>query len=57
MSKQCNFSEQTIENLATDIFNWLVDKELWQDVNIYFNGICWSTNSQDLKDFCYYERR
>lgn len=57
MTEQFNMSEQIIEQLATDIFNWLVDKELWCDVNIYFNGICWSTLSQDHKEFCYYERR
>lgn len=50
-------SEQRIEQLATDIFNWLVDHELWQDVSIYFNGICWSTSNKDLSEFCYHERR
>ena len=46
-----------IEQLATDIFNWLVDHELWQDVYIYFNGICWGTSNKDLTEFCYDERR
>ena len=46
-----------IEQLATDIFNWLNDKEMWVDVHIYFNGKCWSTNSKDSKEFCYNERR
>ena len=45
------------EQLATDIFNWLNDKELWIDVSIYFNGKRWSTNNRDLTEFCYNERR
>ena len=45
------------EQLATDIFNWLNDKELWIDVSIYFNGKRWSTNNKDLTEFCYNERR
>lgn len=55
MSQQ--LTPQRIEQLATDIFNWLVDKGLWEDVSIYFNGICWSTSNKDLTDFCYYQRR
>lgn len=49
-------AEQT-EQLAKDIFNWLVDHEMWIDVHIYFNGKCWSTNSKDHTEFCYNERR
>ena len=45
------------EELATEIFNWLNDHEMWVDVHIYFNGKCWSTNSKDGKEFCYNERR
>ena len=50
-------SAKKIEQLATDIFNWLNDKEMWVDTHIYFNGKCWSTNSKDSKEFCYNERR
>lgn len=48
------------EELATEIFNWLVDKNLWIDVCIYFNGKRWSTNSHNSTgktEFCYNERR
>lgn len=45
------------EQLATEIFNWLVDKEMWIDIHIYFNGKCWSTNNQEHTEFCYNERR
>lgn len=47
------------EQLATEIFNWLVDHELWMDVAIYFNGKRWSTMRKvgDNYEFCYNERR
>lgn len=45
------------EQLATEIFNWLNDKEMWMDVTIYFNGKCWSTSNEDNTEFCYNERR
>lgn len=45
------------ENLATEIFNWLVDNELWIDVAIYFNGRRWSTHDKVCDEFCYNERR
>ena len=45
------------EELATEIFNWLNDKEMWVDIHIYFNGKCWSTNNQNHTEFCYNERR
>ena len=45
------------EELATEIFNWLVDNELWVDVAIYFNGKRWNTHNKDLTEFCYNERR
>ncbi len=49
-------AEQT-ERLATEIFNWLVDNELWVDVSIYFNGKRWSTTNKDCTEFCYNERK
>lgn len=45
------------EQLATEIFNWLVKHEMWIDVQIYFNGKCWSTSNQDHTEFCYNENR
>ena len=56
MNKTVLTAEQT-EQLATDIFNWLVDHELWTDVCIYFNGKCWSTSDKINTEFCYNERR
>ena len=49
--------EEQRELLATEIFNWLVDHEMWIDVQIYFNGKCWSTSNKDHTEFCYNEHR
>jgi hypothetical protein len=45
------------EQLATEVLNWLVDNKLWVDVQIYFNGKCWSTSNKEATEFCYNERR
>ena len=50
-------TEKLTEQLATEIFNWLNDKEMWIDIQIYFNGKCWSTSSKDHTEFCYNENR
>ena len=50
-------TQKAIEQLATEVFNWLVDKEMWVDTVIYFNGKCWSTNNKDCTEFCYNERK
>lgn len=56
MKNQVLTTEQT-EQLATEIFNWLVDHEMWVDVCIYFNGKKWSTNNKNCTEFCYNERK
>lgn len=50
-------TSKQIELLATEIFNWLVDHEMWIDVQIYFNGTCWSTSNKDHTEFCYNEHK
>lgn len=45
------------EQLATEIFNWLNEHEMWIDIAIYFNGKCWSTSNQDHTEFCYNENK
>lgn len=45
------------EQLATEIFKWLVEHELWVDTQIYFNGKCWSTSNKNHTEFCYNENR
>lgn len=56
MTNTIQMSKQ-IELLATEIFNWLVDHEMWIDIQIYFNGKCWSTSNKDHTEFCYNERK
>lgn len=46
-----------IENLAKDIHSFLVNREMWIDANIYFNGKCWSTSNELDTEFCYNENR
>jgi hypothetical protein len=45
------------EQLATEIFEWLVEHKMWIDVCIYFNGIRWSTNNKEANEFCYNEHK
>ena len=35
-----------MEVLAKDIYNWCVQKDLWGDNIIYFNGKAWSSSSE-----------
>lgn len=35
-----------MEQLAKDIYNWCVKKNLWGDNIIYFNGKAWSSSSE-----------
>lgn len=41
------------EELATEIFNWLNEHEMWIDTQIYFNGKCWSTSNKEGTEFSY----
>ena len=50
-------TEEKREQLATEIFNWLVKHEMWVDVAIYFNGKRWSTSNKDHTEFCYNENK
>lgn len=50
-------SSKQKEQLATEIFNWLNNHEMWVDTAIYFNGKCWSTNNKEGTEFCYNENR
>lgn len=46
-------SKETIAALAKEIYDFLIKEEMWSDVSIYFNGICWSTSDakgNDLHD-------
>ncbi len=45
------------EHLAKEIFEWLVEHEMWVDVAIYFNGKRWSTHNKETNEFCYNEHK
>jgi hypothetical protein len=45
------------EQLATEIFEWLVKHEMWVDICIYFNGKRWSTHNKETNEFCYNEHK
>lgn len=45
-------TEEQIEQLAVEIRQFLIDNQLWQDVDIYFNGKCFTTH--DKEDGGYY---
>ncbi len=35
---------KNMESLARDIYNWCLEKDLWGDNTIYFNGKAWSNS-------------
>ncbi len=35
------------ERCVHDLIRWLARRDLFQDVNIYANGLCWSTEKRD----------
>ena len=45
-------TEEQIEQLAVEIRQFLINNQLWQDVDIYFNGKCFTTH--DKEDGGYY---
>ena len=45
------------EQLATEIFEWLVKHEMWVDVCIYFNGKRWSAHNKETGEYYYNEHR
>lgn len=50
-------SEKKREELATEIFEWLVKNELWVDVCIYFNGKRWSTHNRETDEYYYNQHK
>lgn len=49
-------SEQQIEQLAVEIREFLLEHNLWIDVNIYFNGKRFSTHDKAAEKFYYNDR-
>ena len=50
-------SDKKCEELATEIFEWLVNNELWVDVCIYFNGKRWSTHNRETEEYYYNQHK
>lgn len=48
-------SAEKREELATEIFQWMNEHEIWIDTAIYFNGKCWSTSNKENTEFKYNE--
>lgn len=48
-------TEQQIEELAFKIRELMLKYEIWQDINIYFNGKCLSTRDKKTGEFHYNE--
>ena len=50
-------SDKKCEELATEIFEWLVKNEMWVDVRIYFNGKFWGTHNPETDEYYYNEHK
>lgn len=55
MEKQI-LTEEQIENLAVELRELLLDAGMWQDVDIYFNGKCFSTHDKKNDKYYYNDR-
>lgn len=45
--------EEKTAQLAKEIYDFLLKHEMWMDISIYFNGICWSTSNRGINEFRY----
>ena len=43
MNEAAKLTSERIENLAIEIREFLLEHEMWVDVDIYFNGKCFTT--------------
>lgn len=56
MCKARRLTKQDIEKLAVEIRDFLLEHEMWIDVNIYFNGKCFSSHDKETSKFYYNDR-
>lgn len=56
MCKTRRLTEQDIENLAVEIREFLLERKMWVDVDIYFNGKCFTTHDKKNGKFYYNDR-
>lgn len=47
---------QQIETLATEILDFLIEKGMWSDTRIYFNGKYYDSYNEKTKEFHYNEK-
>lgn len=56
-NEMAKLNRKQCEALAMDIFKWLLEHEMWQDVRIYFNGKAIGTYNPETGEYCYNENR
>lgn len=55
--KKNPLTEKQREDLANEIFEWLVEHDMWMDVRIYFNGKYWDSHNPETNEYYYDEYR
>lgn len=56
MNEAARLTPEQIEQLAVEIREFLLERGLWQDVNIYFNGKCFSCFDPWTRRYYYNDR-
>ena len=56
MNETARLTPERIENLAIEIREFLLEHEMWVDVDIYFNGKCFTTYDKATGKFYYNDR-
>lgn len=57
MNEESRLTAKQIEQLAIEIREFLLEHNMWMDVNIYFNGKCFSTYDKENGKFYYNDRK
>ena len=56
MSNISRLTPEQIEEIAKEIREYLLDNDMWQDVNIYFNGKRYTTRDPETGEYYYNDR-
>lgn len=56
MNNILRLTPEQIEKLAVEIRDFLLEHKMWIDVEIYFNGKCFSTHDKENNKFYYNDR-
>lgn len=54
--EKIKLTEEKIKELAEEILDFLLEHEMWIDVQIYFNGKCWSSHNKEKGTFHYNDK-